>query len=62
VNYVTDGRFRADVEKDHALRLRDLARSYFRSGCPGMGRACMGRAIRAWKQYRFFQSKVREQN
>jgi hypothetical protein len=62
VSYVTDGRFRASVERENALRLRDLARSYFRSGCPGLGRACMGRAIRAWRQFRYFQSKIGEPN
>lgn len=58
--YASSGRFRADIERDRAIRERRLAHSCFRFGLLFEGNQHMRRALRAWRQFRFFKSQIRE--
>ena len=58
LGYVSSGRFLADSAKEEAMRRRDLARDYFRTGCPNHGRLEMRRALRAWKNFRFYRERI----
>jgi hypothetical protein len=58
MGYLTSGRATADHYFEVAMRWRRLARTCFRDGATRAGRDNMREALRAWRQFKFYNARI----